>query len=302
MPSDSNSKATTALPSQNGTHVDRPSRALYSAPRGTRRSRSRSRSPFRVSRGEKRRRDTDERPRYDPRRFDVRYENAQQDDRRRQQRSYEGVDDRDRKRSHTRYDDREDRSHSFKRPRTRSRSRSPYRRENQTAASEEKSRNHEKNSRKDAKERSRDSYGNENKFLKPASITSKLASDAEAETKNAKDRGQIQSTVLVDGGSDKYVSRQLGAISAQDGAKATLANVQIKQLEPPEESSTLILDEAALIEERRKRREAIKNKYRGQATPLLVQALHVGSDGVSPTAMSTPATPDTRKSGKTSRP
>lgn len=39
------------------------------------------------------------------------------------------------------------------------------------------------------------------------------------------------------------------------------------------ESETL--DEAALIEQRRKRREAIKAKYRGSATPLLVQALHL---------------------------
>lgn len=38
------------------------------------------------------------------------------------------------------------------------------------------------------------------------------------------------------------------------------------------------VDEAALIEERRKRREAIKNRYRGQAPPLLVQALHLGAD------------------------
>jgi serine/threonine-protein kinase PRP4 len=35
------------------------------------------------------------------------------------------------------------------------------------------------------------------------------------------------------------------------------------------------LDEAALLEERRKRREAIKAKYKGQATPLLVSALHL---------------------------
>lgn len=34
-----------------------------------------------------------------------------------------------------------------------------------------------------------------------------------------------------------------------------------------------LVDEATLIEERRKRREAIKAKHRGQATPLLVQAL-----------------------------
>jgi serine/threonine-protein kinase PRP4 len=42
--------------------------------------------------------------------------------------------------------------------------------------------------------------------------------------------------------------------------------------------TSLPLDEAALIEERRKRREAIKNKYRSQPAPLLVQALHTGTD------------------------
>ena len=41
--------------------------------------------------------------------------------------------------------------------------------------------------------------------------------------------------------------------------------------EKPVES--LAIDEATLIEERRKKREAIKAKYRGQATPMLVQAL-----------------------------
>ena len=39
------------------------------------------------------------------------------------------------------------------------------------------------------------------------------------------------------------------------------------------EETTQPVDEAALIEERRKRREAIKAKHRGQATPLIVQAL-----------------------------
>jgi serine/threonine-protein kinase PRP4 len=42
-----------------------------------------------------------------------------------------------------------------------------------------------------------------------------------------------------------------------------------------------------LIEERRKRREAIKAKYRGQATPLLVQALQLGNK----TGSSTPSAP-----------
>lgn len=37
------------------------------------------------------------------------------------------------------------------------------------------------------------------------------------------------------------------------------------------------VDEATMIEERRKKREAIKAKHRGQATPLLVQALALNS-------------------------
>lgn len=49
--------------------------------------------------------------------------------------------------------------------------------------------------------------------------------------------------------------------------------------QPEEDMSTVReaepVDEATLIEERRKRREAIKAKYRNQATPLLVQALQL---------------------------
>jgi len=48
------------------------------------------------------------------------------------------------------------------------------------------------------------------------------------------------------------------------------------------------LDEEALIEQRRKRREAIKAKYRGSATPLLVQALQLGDK----TGESTPSQQD----------
>jgi hypothetical protein len=47
-----------------------------------------------------------------------------------------------------------------------------------------------------------------------------------------------------------------------------------------------VVDEAALIEERRKRREALKAKYRSQETPLLVQALHLGTDPNSPASSS----------------
>ena len=54
--------------------------------------------------------------------------------------------------------------------------------------------------------------------------------------------------------------------------------------QPP---TTKPLDEAALIEERRKKREAIKAKHRGQATPMLVQALALDSKS----APSTPKSP-----------
>lgn len=58
----------------------------------------------------------------------------------------------------------------------------------------------------------------------------------------------------------------------------------------PFESYTALMDEAQAIEERRKRREAIKNKYRGQAPPLLIQALH--THGNAESGVSTPASAD----------
>jgi serine/threonine-protein kinase PRP4 len=50
------------------------------------------------------------------------------------------------------------------------------------------------------------------------------------------------------------------------------------------------MDEAARLEARRKRREAIKAKYRGQATPLRLQALHLGAE----TESSTPSVDNVR--------
>lgn len=38
------------------------------------------------------------------------------------------------------------------------------------------------------------------------------------------------------------------------------------------------VDEASRLEERRRRREAIRAKYRGQATPLRLQALQAGAE------------------------
>ena len=90
---------------------------------------------------------------------------------------------------------------------------------------------------------------------------------------------------LTANGDSKSVSAggALGARGKKDDTFDT-SSAQLQRLgsEKPEEPKQV--DEAALIEERRKRREAIKNKYRGQAPPLLVQALHLGAE-------STPASP-----------
>ena len=66
--------------------------------------------------------------------------------------------------------------------------------------------------------------------------------------------------------------------------KAVEASVDSEELSAPVQSQPL--DEAALIEERRKRREAIKAKHRGQATPLLVQALATSTIQTPPTSTS----------------
>jgi serine/threonine-protein kinase PRP4 len=58
-------------------------------------------------------------------------------------------------------------------------------------------------------------------------------------------------------------------------SSATTPAVQENQDIAEEPAETL--DEAARLEARRKRREAIKAKYRGQATPLRLQA-HIGAD------------------------
>src|SRR5437763_2832631 len=132
----SDSDKAKSLHSRDGTSINRHTRPYASAPRspaiGSRRSRSRSRSPYRAPRGEKRRRDDGhviERGRADPRRFGVRYEDDIGAGRRRRGGSYEDLDPGHTKRNYLYYDDESDRRRHSKRPRTRSRSRSrsPFR-------------------------------------------------------------------------------------------------------------------------------------------------------------------------------
>ena len=74
---------------------------------------------------------------------------------------------------------------------------------------------------------------------------------------------------------DFFSQADLSTSKLHDGDEEAKDNIE----------SLRLVDEAALIEERRKRREAIKAKHRGQATPLLVQAL-------APTDTPTTHTPD----------
>lgn len=131
-------KATTSLPSVNGTSVDRHSRTRVSvskspapceSPPRRYKSRTRSRSPYREPRGEKRRREEDyhsDRGRTDPRRFKVHYEERPYDGRPRPRVSYADLDKGEPADSTLRYDER-DRANRYREKRARTRSRSPLR-------------------------------------------------------------------------------------------------------------------------------------------------------------------------------
>lgn len=85
-------------------------------------------------------------------------------------------------------------------------------------------------------------------------------------------------------------------------ALCSIANKICRTNDSPNQAATEApedepLDEAALIEQRRKRREAIKAKYRGSATPLLVQALQLGDkSGESTPGQQDDNTPSARSS------
>ncbi|EWC43803.1 hypothetical protein DRE_07312 [Drechslerella stenobrocha 248] len=83
--------------------------------------------------------------------------------------------------------------------------------------------------------------------------------------------------------------------SPKEAAKEEERDVDMANAKP--------LDEAAVLEERRKRREAIKAKYKGQATPLLVSALALNTPtSTTPTpAAATPLTPGSPQVADVSR-
>ncbi|KAL2066930.1 hypothetical protein VTL71DRAFT_1354 [Oculimacula yallundae] len=289
-------KATKSLPQYDGTSVDRQdrNRSSTSASKSPeheyrsrdRRSHERSRSPYTdyQPRGSKRARDEEylDRSR-DPRRFKVHYEDSHQDYNRNSRGPYRDLDRGSIEPSDLRYDDRD----RGKRPRTRSRS--PYRASNNG--------NRYGRGGDSRREGNRDSgYGNDSRRLDHH--RSEVTRSRENIDQSVSKRGQspmpaemARREAKITQGSSQQNGYHKGMNSHNDIKNEKQSDpVEPLSNEDPEEES---LDEAAMIEQRRKRREAIKAKYRGSATPLLVQALQLGEDpsstrSQSPSAPSTP--------------
>ncbi|KAL8669994.1 MAG: hypothetical protein Q9168_005439 [Polycauliona sp. 1 TL-2023] len=270
-------KATTSLRTVKDNPVNPTSRLRVSVSRSpspfrspkSYRSRTRSRSPYREPRGSKRPREDDhynDRPREDTRRFKVKYEDRPHGDRTRPH----GSNDLDRSRGpdpRLSYDDRYSRN-SDKRQRVRSRS--PYSRslkpnharygglgrdfrQDGHSRHEHDRRRHEKEGR--------------SRLSREQSVSDRGHSPVA--TASSKQKAEIKPEQNPHSGRpDSNGARSSAKVS--HGGNGGTATDQQAPARP-------VLDEAALIEERRKRREAIKARHRGQATPLSVQALALDS-------------------------
>ena len=196
--------------------------------------------------------------------------------------------------NHHTLDHQNDRGRSFKRPRrsSRSRSRSPFRH----SQLERKSGHGPKLERGKLEGSVPDGQASRNearaKYEQSVNERSKPSGAALGSKSNAKPSGnqssQVEPKRALDISTDKYVSKGRRYHDAK--SYNSLEAVSSADREPEATGSFAEVDEATLIEQRRKRREALKAKYRNQETPLLVQALHLGS-GVNSSTSSLVQTP-----------
>lgn len=287
-------KATTSLHTVKDNHVNPKSRLRVSVSRSpspfrspkSYRSRTRSRSPYREPRGSKRSREDDhynDRPREDTRHFKVRYEDRPYADRRKPH----DLSDLDRSRGpdpKLSYDDRYARNSDKKH---RVRSRSPY--------SKSLKPNHarhggtgrdfrpDRHGWQDHDRRRHDTEGR-SRLSREQSVSDRGHSPVA--TALSKQKAEIkpeqkQYSERPDSTRDRFTAKYVRRLSRIRQADRTLPRASHAGDVGPETNqpnpARPVLDEAALIEERRKRREAIKAKHRGQATPLSVQALVLDS-------------------------
>ena len=292
-------KANKSPHSHSGPSVDRHTRTHAAArpPPGSRpvRSRSRSRSPYRASQGQKRRHDDDITPRNDSRRFSVRYE----DERHRARSFYDDPDTGRAKRAFNRYDDEAVRRTDSKRQRTRSRSRSrsPYRHSSKFPPPSavrrlDKERHDDGDTKTDEFARTEGSDGRRGP-AQSVSARGKASNVARMSNTHAETPGKQNAQGSYLPSSDLSVAQYVQFTPVEINVESVISDRtdpshanMIRDGGTAKILSGPAVDEAALIEERRKRREAIKNKYRGPATPLLVQAVHLGveADSVPSTA------------------
>lgn len=281
-------KASQTLPSRNGTSVDRRTRTNV-APVKNPRSRSRSRSPYRALRGEKRRRDdghTNTAKVSHSRPQKVRDESDRYvSDRNHGRLPYIEHTPSSSSRHHRASGYKADDNRAYKRPRTssRSRSRSPFRHSHLDGKPIRAATfNRSKVSESD-EEIQVGRNGGRSRDEQSVSGRSKPSGVAPASKSNAKmsenQSSQVESKNSINVSTDKYVLKHPCCLDTEpcDSAKA----LTLTEIEPATIGTHDAVDEAALIEERRKRREALKAKYRNQETPLLVQALHPGTDAIS---------------------
>ena len=285
----SDSEKAKSTQSHNSTRIDRPTRPHVSAARSplSRSYRSRSRSPYRAQRGEKRRRDerhSRNGSRHDPRQFAVRYEGDQDRRRGNRQAAYEDLDPGHGRRStHLTYDDGSDRMQSSKRPRTgsRSRSRSPYRRPSGLEQSQRSKQDREDEDRARRWEQYQRGLETNRKPRADQSVSARstapnVARPSESHAKtSSKQTSQDTQTLAGTVKADKCVGQAYAV--AQTNFSTSLHAPKPKEPDIVAAAQP-VLDEAAQIEERRKRREALKNRYRGGATPVRIQALHLDGD------------------------
>ncbi|KAL8779209.1 MAG: hypothetical protein Q9213_007055 [Squamulea squamosa] len=266
-------KATTSLHTINDNKVNPKSRHEVSVSRSpspirsptSHLSRSRSRSPYRESRGSKRPPEDDhynDRPREDTRRFKIRYEDRSYRDRKK----LNTLSDLDRSRGpdpRLSYDDRyariADKQH-------RVRSRSPH-----YSKSSKQSQGRYGGSSRDFRRgghgwQDNDRYGYEKEGRSRLSRAQSVSDRGQSPVATAFSKRKAEIKPEQKHHSERPHPTE-GRSIARDSEEVDVGTEMVQQ--HPERP---VLDEAALIDERRKRREAILAKHRGQATPTPFQA------------------------------
>lgn len=285
-------KATKSIEAQREISVDRQSRKRYSISRSPSpyqssryiRSRDGSRSPYRESRGSKRLLNDDhyDRSRDDSRRFKVRYENERSDAGGSKRPSHHDREKNDHFERHLPSRDRSTKGRPYS-ERNRPRSRTP------SGKNRVSYRYHNRKRRGDhdgdqigqkLDDRFVGESGLELSYQQSVSDRGHSPVAAASSTRDAKMRQhQTQHndnrSATPDLPAAKYVLPFASRPSADccPNRHTTSPDLEAKSgLKSVDRGS---VDEATLIEERRRRREAIKAKHKGQATPLLVQSLAI---------------------------